>query len=140
MRWYKPTHSIYFSRRNKWGPLKYQEDKLKVLLVIFGDGMFGKDLVKRQGLRCGVAGIMWRCLKKREAAGDLLVVLIDEFLISKICKNRTQIGYPNVKGQSVLVCTTCDTPWQRDVKTAKNMMFISLSVWNINSIHLGKEM
>jgi hypothetical protein len=99
--------------------------------------MFGKDLVKLKGLRCGVAGIMWRCLKKREAAGDLLVVPIDEFLTSQICnicKSRTLIDHPGVKGRSVLVCTTCNTLWQRDVNAAKNMMSISLSVWSGNAI------
>jgi hypothetical protein len=40
---------------------------------------YGKDIVKMKGLRCGVVGIMWRYLKKKEAAGDLLVVPIDEF-------------------------------------------------------------
>ena len=129
---------MHFTRRKKWRPLKYQEeDKSKVPLVVFGNGMFGKDLVKLKGLRCGVAGIMWRCLKKREAAGDLLVVTIDEFLTSQICnicKSRTLIGHSNVKGQSVLVCTTCNTLWQRDVNAAKNMMSISLSVWIDNAI------
>ncbi|KAI9487628.1 MAG: hypothetical protein EXX96DRAFT_554009, partial [Benjaminiella poitrasii] len=54
--------------------------------------MFGKDLMKLKGLRCGVVGVMWRCLKKREAAGDLLVLPLDEYMTSQICqpcKSRT---------------------------------------------------
>ena len=108
------------------------KDKNKVPLIVFGNGMFGKDLVKLKGIRCGVVGVMWRCLKKREAAGDLLVVPIDEFRTSRVCNRcvtRTLEKHPNVKGQSVLVCTTCNTIWQRDVNAAKNMMSISLSVW-----------
>jgi hypothetical protein len=82
-----------------------------------------------KGLRCGAAGIMWRCLKKREAAGDLLVVPIDEFKTSKNCcwcETDTLDSVSGVKGDSVLVCKTCTTLWQRDVNAAKNMMKISL--------------
>lgn len=95
--------------------------------------MFNKDIVKLKGIRCGVVGILWRCLKKREAAGDLLVVPIDEYLTSQVCSScqtRTLEDHGDVKGKSVLVCKTCNTLWQRDINAAKNMMSISLSVWN----------
>jgi hypothetical protein len=93
--------------------------------------MFGKDIVKMKGLRCGAAGIMWRCLKKREAAGDL-VVPIDEFKTSKNCcwcETDALDSVSGVKGDSVLVCKTCTTLWQRDVNAAKNMMKISFAIW-----------
>ncbi|KAI8642416.1 hypothetical protein BD408DRAFT_416480 [Parasitella parasitica] len=99
--------------------------------------MFGKDVVKLKGLRCGAVGVLWRCLKKREAAGDLLVVPIDGFLTSQICnscKSRTMVKHPDVTGNSVLVCTTCNTLRQRDISASKNMMFISLSVWDGHGI------
>ncbi|CEG83564.1 hypothetical protein RMATCC62417_17465 [Rhizopus microsporus] len=100
-------------RRNKWKPLKFkEEDRFKVPLVVFGNDMFGKDIVKLKGLRCGVAGIMWRCLKKREAADDLLVLPIDEFKTSRNCcrcETDSLDSVSGVKGDSVLVCKTCNT-------------------------------
>ena len=85
----------------------------------------GKDIVKLKGLRCGAANIVCRCLKKREAAGDLLVVPIDKFKASKSCcwcKTDIFDSVSGVKGGSVLVCKTYNTLWQRDVNAAKNMM------------------
>ncbi|RCH88316.1 hypothetical protein CU098_009813, partial [Rhizopus stolonifer] len=58
-------------------------------LDVFGNGMFNKDEVKPKGVRCGAVKILWRRFKKREAAGetagDLLAVLIHEYLTSEIC-------------------------------------------------------
>jgi ribosomal protein S27AE len=48
-------------------------------------GMFGKDLGKLKVLCCGVVGILWRCLKRRKAAGGLMVIPLDEFKTSRIC-------------------------------------------------------
>ena len=45
--------------------------------------MFGKDLVKLKSNKCGVTGVLWRALKKREKEGDLLAVTIDEFKIGR---------------------------------------------------------
>lgn len=122
-----------FSRSEKWKPSSFvEENKEKVPLVVFGNGMFGKDVVKLKGLRCGVVGILWRCLKKKEAAGELLAISIDEYKTSRICcqcDSDSLSGISNVKGHSVLVCKTCNTLWQRDVNAAKNMMKISLSIW-----------
>ncbi|KAL4216044.1 hypothetical protein AB4K20DRAFT_1981979 [Rhizopus microsporus] len=91
----------------------------------------GKDIVKLKGLRCGAANIVCRCLKKREAAGDLLVVPIDKFKASKSCcwcKTDIFDSVSGVKGDSVLVCKTCSTLWQHDVNEAKNMMKISFAM------------
>lgn len=90
--------------------------------------MFGKDSVKFKGHKTGVAGVLWRAIKKREKKGDLIVIELDEFKTSRICSR----GYSDsltkvkgVKGQSVLGCSTCNTLWQRDVNAAKNMSLIS---------------
>ncbi|KAG1152469.1 hypothetical protein G6F37_010787 [Rhizopus arrhizus] len=48
--------------------LPFQENKEKCPLVVFGAGVFGKDMVKMKGLRCGVIGKPFATLKKREAA------------------------------------------------------------------------
>ncbi|KAI9268584.1 hypothetical protein EDC94DRAFT_514539, partial [Helicostylum pulchrum] len=97
----------------KWSSTKFEEeDKNKMPLIVFGNGIFGKDLVKLKGLRCGIVEILWRCLKKREAAGDLLVVPIDEFKTSRICNKYSTYSLnaaKYVKGQSVLVCKNCNT-------------------------------
>lgn len=125
------TLTLY--RNGKWKPSKFQEeDKTKVPLVVFGNGMFGKDIVKMKGLRCGVAGVMWRCLKKREAAGDLLVIPIDEYKTSRnccVCETDSLNNVSGVKGNSVLVCNICGKLWQRDTNAAKNMMKISIAMW-----------
>jgi hypothetical protein len=94
--------------------------------------MFGKDSVKLKKNRCGVTGVLWRALKKREAAGGLVAVTIDEFKTSKICNSCQDEALGPVKhirGNSVLVCKACSTLWQRDVNAAKNMMDISIATW-----------
>ncbi|KAI9251161.1 hypothetical protein EDC94DRAFT_622434 [Helicostylum pulchrum] len=47
--------------------------------------MFGKDNVKLRETRCGVTGVFWRALKKREVEGYLISVTIGEYLTSQIC-------------------------------------------------------
>lgn len=74
--------------------------------------MLGKDLVKLKGLQCGVVDVLWRCLKKREVAGDLLMIPVDEFRASRTCnKHRTNFfnTVKRVKDQSVLGCKSCNT-------------------------------
>lgn len=98
--------------------------------------MFGKDLVKLKGLRCGVVGKLWQCLKKREAAGDLMVIPIDEFKTSRICNKcltDSLEAVKHVKCHSVLACKSCNTLWQRDINASKNILSTSLSVWKGNS-------
>ncbi|CEP09793.1 hypothetical protein [Parasitella parasitica] len=56
----------------KWKPLPFQEEKEKCPLVIFVDGVFGKDMVKPKNIRCGAVGKLYLTLKKREAAGELI--------------------------------------------------------------------
>ncbi|KAI9483651.1 MAG: hypothetical protein EXX96DRAFT_559036, partial [Benjaminiella poitrasii] len=74
--------------------------------------MFEKDLVRLKGLRCEVTGMFYQALKKRERAGDLVVVTIDEYLTSQVCSKcstRTLEKVSHVVGFSVLACTACHT-------------------------------
>ncbi|CEJ03737.1 hypothetical protein RMCBS344292_17715 [Rhizopus microsporus] len=41
------------TKLNKWKPLSYIENNRKVPLIIFGDGMLGKDLMKLKSNCCG---------------------------------------------------------------------------------------
>lgn len=119
--------------KKKWRPAKFEQDMRKVPLIIFGDGMFGKDSVKLKGNRTGVTGVLWRAIKKREREGDLLAITIDEFKTSRICYKcyDDSLGkVDNVRGVGVLGCKNCQTLWQRDVNAAKNMQLISSYIWN----------
>ncbi|CEP07343.1 hypothetical protein [Parasitella parasitica] len=122
------------AKKLKWKPLPFREEKEKCPLVIFGDGVFGKDMAKLKNLRCGVVGKLYLTLKKREAAGELIVLTIDEFKTSKTCSscfdnNLGIVKTPYFKGNSVLACPKCKKVWQRDVNAAINMMTISRAVW-----------
>ncbi|CEP14216.1 hypothetical protein [Parasitella parasitica] len=133
----KGPRNVYvtdFLFKLKWKPLPFREEKEKCPLVIFGDGVFGKDMAKLKNLRCGVVGKLYLTLKKREAAGELIVLTIDEFKTSKTCSscfdnNLGIVKTPYFKGNSVLACPKCKKVWQRDVNAAINMMTISRAVW-----------
>ncbi|KAG1139784.1 hypothetical protein G6F37_009494 [Rhizopus arrhizus] len=94
-------------KKLKWWPLPFQENKEKCPLVVFGAGVFGKDMVKMKELRCGVIEKLFAMLKKREAA---------------------VVKTPDFKGKGVLSCSKCKKVWQRDVNAATNMMTISEAV------------
>ncbi|EPB81929.1 hypothetical protein HMPREF1544_11350 [Mucor circinelloides 1006PhL] len=53
--------------------VKSESKPMKIPLIVFGAGMFGKDAVKLKGHRCGVVGKLFRTLKRREAEGRLKV-------------------------------------------------------------------
>ncbi|KAI9470832.1 MAG: hypothetical protein EXX96DRAFT_585884 [Benjaminiella poitrasii] len=79
----------------------------------------------------------WRTLKKREAAGDLLVVIIDEYKTSRICNDCYIVSLKSLEGvsrQSILDCKSCSILWQRNVRAPKNMMSISISIWKAERI------
>ncbi|KAI7908326.1 uncharacterized protein BX663DRAFT_482514 [Cokeromyces recurvatus] len=118
---------------NKWRPIKYKEDKTKVPLIVFGSGMFNKDTNKIRTLRCGVTGILWCALKRREAAGQLITIIIDEFGTSKVCsrcQTLTLMPASPVTKLNVLTCSSCHTLLcQRDIDAFRNMMTISISIW-----------
>ncbi|KAI9467664.1 MAG: hypothetical protein EXX96DRAFT_560043, partial [Benjaminiella poitrasii] len=74
--------------------------------------MFGKDLVCLNDLRCGVTGMFYQALKKRERVGDLVVVTIDVYLTSQVCSKcstRTLEKVFHIVGFNVLACTACHT-------------------------------
>lgn len=120
--------------RLKWRSHPFREERTKCPLIVFGDGVFGKDMVKFKKLRCGVVGKLFLALKKRQAAGGLIVLTIDEYKTSKICSSCFSyklevVKTPGFKGNSVLTCSVCNKVWQRDVNAATNMMAISKAVW-----------
>ncbi|KAG1158870.1 hypothetical protein G6F37_005402 [Rhizopus arrhizus] len=87
-----------------------------------------------KGFQCEVIGKLFATLKKREAAGKLIVVTIDEFKTSKTCSScffddLKVVKTPGFKGKGVLSCSKCKKVWQRDVNAATNMMTISEAVW-----------
>ncbi|KAL1935760.1 hypothetical protein VTP01DRAFT_4900 [Rhizomucor pusillus] len=51
-------------------------------LIVFGDGMFGKDGVKIKGHENGIAGIPYRMLKRREEREEAVIVTINEYRLS----------------------------------------------------------
>jgi hypothetical protein len=106
--------------------------KIKVLLVVFGNGMSGKGTVKMKGHRSGSSGVIWRALKRREATGDFLTVVIDEFCTTQVCCScqTCTLRSVHIAGNGILRCETCKILWNRDVNAAKNMMQICLSMWN----------
>ncbi|CEP10059.1 hypothetical protein [Parasitella parasitica] len=113
-------------------PAPFQESK-KISLIVFGAGMFGKDLVKLKGLRCGAVGKLFQTLKRREAKGKLIVTTINEFKTSKTCTlcfsdDLSIIKVNNFKGVGVVCCKKCPKVWQRDINAANNMMAIATSI------------
>ncbi|OAD07614.1 hypothetical protein MUCCIDRAFT_104551 [Mucor lusitanicus CBS 277.49] len=96
-----------------------------------------RDYVPIKGLRLGSTNVLYENLKKREMAGDLIVILVDEYLTSQVCSScsdRDLIKMPGVRGFSVLKCRNCHKKWQRDVNAARNIMKITYSVWAGNGV------
>ncbi|KAI9485383.1 MAG: hypothetical protein EXX96DRAFT_544910, partial [Benjaminiella poitrasii] len=64
---------------------------------------------KVEGNKTGVTRVFYRALKRTEAAGDLIILTIDEYKTSRIC-NRcgtdSLASVTHVKGHGVLVCKT----------------------------------
>ncbi|KAI7898983.1 uncharacterized protein BX663DRAFT_489551 [Cokeromyces recurvatus] len=114
-----------YEKLNKWRPIKYKEDKTKVPLIVFGSGMFNKEHQQDQDAQ------MWG--HKREAAGQLITITIDEFRTSKVCskcQTLTLMPASPVTGLSVLARSSCHTLLcQRDINASRNMMTISISIW-----------
>ncbi|KAL1930767.1 hypothetical protein VTP01DRAFT_10929 [Rhizomucor pusillus] len=83
-------------------------------IVVFGSGMFGKD-VPLKGQQSGVVGILWKELKKREANGEVVVATIDEYLTSQICHTclsrilENVVTDDGVKHHRIQVCKSCRT-------------------------------
>ncbi|KAI7907894.1 uncharacterized protein BX663DRAFT_415342, partial [Cokeromyces recurvatus] len=113
------------TKTKKWRAASFDENKKKVPLVVFRAEMFGKDLAKMKGLRCGAVGKLYQILKRRESEGQLIVVTIDEFNISKTCSlclslSLKTVSTSNFKGNGVVSCQSCHKLWQRYVNAARN--------------------
>ncbi|GAA5816997.1 hypothetical protein MFLAVUS_010532 [Mucor flavus] len=91
---------------------RFSQYQQKVPLVIFG----------AEETRCGVTGVSWRALKKREAEGRLSAITIDEYLTSQIC---SVCGHRTLKD---VLCETCNKIWQRDDNAARNMLAVATSI------------
>ncbi|GAA5812996.1 hypothetical protein MFLAVUS_006462 [Mucor flavus] len=116
-------------------------DVKKMPLVVFGDGLKNKDHIKLKGHRHGLSNKIYKQLKLREGLGELLLLNINEYYTSKTCNSCLNQGLKNLevgKGEDVkklhqvLVCTTCNIFWNRDVMASKNMMSIATSIWSGN--------
>ncbi|KAI9485549.1 MAG: hypothetical protein EXX96DRAFT_613420 [Benjaminiella poitrasii] len=66
----RPTSAFFIHTIPISMPNKFEQYKSKIPVFVFDGGMFGKDLVHLKGLRCGVTGMFYQPLKKRERAGD----------------------------------------------------------------------
>ncbi|KAI8972046.1 hypothetical protein BDF20DRAFT_888191 [Mycotypha africana] len=76
--------------------------------------MFNKSAVHLKGLRTDAVGVLWRALKRREAAGDILVITIDEYLTSRTynnCRSNTVEALKTVPGRSTCLENLFDT-WE----------------------------
>ncbi|CEP07440.1 hypothetical protein [Parasitella parasitica] len=97
-------------KKKKWKPAIFQASK-KIPLIVFGAGMFGKDLVKLKGL---LSLTSFQCLKQftnNTAPGKL----IDEFKTSKTCSlcfsdDLSIIKADNFKGVGVICCKETSMP------------------------------
>ncbi|KAL1930641.1 hypothetical protein VTP01DRAFT_10803 [Rhizomucor pusillus] len=126
-------------KQKKWAKAKFTpKSEGKLPLVVFSNGMFGKDNVPMKGHRPGLVGVLDRMLKRREARGELVVVIIDEYLTSQICHNCQGRSLKNVstadgvRHHGLQVCKNCGILWNRDTNACKNMFHIATSIWSGN--------
>jgi hypothetical protein len=91
-------------------------------------------LIKLKSNKCGVTGVLWHALKKREKKKeDLLVVTIYKFMTSRICNVSYEDSLKkvdDVNGHSVLGCQNCKTLCQRVTNAAKDILLNSSLMWN----------
>lgn len=91
--------------------------------------MFGKDNVRLAKKRCGVVGILWRILRRREINNECILTTIDEYYTSQVCNTCALLSLKEKRGFKVLTCTKCNAVFDRNINAAKNMMLISLNIW-----------
>ncbi|KAI8095207.1 hypothetical protein BDF21DRAFT_447525 [Thamnidium elegans] len=103
--------SLQLYRRDKRRQTKFEEKNKK---KGFYDSIWGRETE---------ISTMWRCLKKIEAAENILIIPIDELKTPRI---YNKCGTGSLKDHNVLVCRNCNAVWQRNINTSKNMFPISL--------------
>jgi hypothetical protein len=88
-------------RRKAWSPAPVVRSG-QIPLVIFGNAMFGaNNSMTIKGKRHGLVDKIWKELKRREAAGELIAVKIDEYLSSQVSKQvMNSIIYLLLKSRS----------------------------------------
>jgi transposase len=91
--------------------------------------MFGKDNVRLAKKRCGVVGILWKILRRRERNNECILTTIDEYYTSQVCNTCALLSLKEKRGFKVLTCTKCNAVFDRNINAAKNMMLISLNIW-----------
>ncbi|KAI8970482.1 hypothetical protein BDF20DRAFT_127597, partial [Mycotypha africana] len=108
----------------KWTAAPFFEDRKKIPIVIFGDGMKNKDCVSFKGHPSGVTGKLYRTLLKRQRCSLAVVVDINEFRTSIVCNGCLAKNMNEVKvadGSSIYgtkACNACGIVWQRDLNAA----------------------
>ena len=79
----RSTKTMHGKGPSVWKPAPFAK-KSKIPLVVFGNAMFrAKNTQKIKGHRTGIVDIIWREIKRRERAGDLVAVTVDEYLSSQ---------------------------------------------------------
>ncbi|CEI92583.1 hypothetical protein RMCBS344292_06838 [Rhizopus microsporus] len=109
-----------------WKKADFFYDKEKLLLISFGNGMFGKDQVKIKTHRVDVIGVLYQQLKKRQKSGELLLAMMDEFRTSKVCHPCQDMTLTTtmIDLRSVLTCKSCGIMWQLGLNAFKNIFKI----------------
>jgi transposase len=118
----------------RWTPrpnTNQANDANQRIFIAFGNGSWGN-------LRGQLPSATKRLVRRlREVSkltgGNVVMVMIDEYLTSKICANCFQRSLYNVEERSlssgskihaVLKCNSCSKTWNRDIMAAKNMRFL----------------
>jgi hypothetical protein len=85
-------------RSKAWSPASFIKST-KIPLVIFGNAMFGhNNSTHFKGKQHGIVDKIWKELKRRERAGELIAITIDEYLSSQV-----SIGIWNMKHHMAIV-------------------------------------
>ncbi|KAI9484080.1 MAG: hypothetical protein EXX96DRAFT_606993, partial [Benjaminiella poitrasii] len=81
-----PNYTMVDKEHNKkWRICYLMMEQNMTSKKVFSSELFGKDPIKLKGNKAGVTGVLCRVLKRREAAGDLIVLTISEYKTSRIC-------------------------------------------------------
>ena len=86
-----------------------------------------------KGKQTGVSRVVFHALHHHDHLGHLILVKVPEFQSSKVCSKCQTMTLEHVREgdggnalHAVLRCKNCDTVWNRDVNTARNLRLIAL--------------